>query len=356
MQISVTNPIHQTILFGAVLGIIFLLSFWKKKNYTPLSLTQELKGFAILSILFAHIGYALSNSPQFLFPFSVLAGTGVNLFLFLSGYGLTYSASQRQEGRLAFYKKRLPRLFIPFWVVLSVLFLLDYFITEGSYSLTYIAQSMLGIFTNADMYHDINSPLWYFTLILMYYLLFPLVFFKRHSWITAGVLFAAIWLLVKVKLSFFSGVIGFYEVHMLAFPLGVLAAWGVRSKHFSFTALQKVYRTYQVFLYPLALVLLSILAGYLALHGNIGKPAYIEDLTSLATMFALILLFSIKKRESKLFALFGLYSYEIYLFHWPLLYRYDLLYTHFPAWIATLVYLGIFIAIAYVVKKIVETI
>lgn len=99
------------------------------------------------------------------------------------------------------------------------------------------------------------------------------------------------------------------------------------------------------------ILLLCALIGHLALHGNVGKLAYIEEATSLATMLAIILLFILKKRESKLFTVFGFFSYQIYLFHWPLLYRYDFLYTHFPAWIATLLYLGIFLALSLLLKK-----
>ena len=357
MIISVTNPVHQTILFGAVLGTLFLLSFWKKKNYTSLSLTQELKGFAIMAIIFVHIGYGLAQGTNFLFPLSILAGVGVNLFLFFSGYGLTYSAMSKDESRLSFYTRRLPRLYIPFWVVLVTLFLLDHFLTFGNYSFSYIAQSLAGIFTNANMYSDINSPLWYFTLILFYYLLFPLVFFKRYAWATALLLYGALWSVVHFNPAPLAGVLGLYEVHMLAFPLGVFGAWCIKSGKLALLEpLKKGYQRFAWAFYPLLTVGLSAAIWYLAIHANIGKPAAIEERTSIITMFAIISLFALKKRESKLFALFGFYSYEIYLFHWPLLWRYDVLYTHLPAWIATIAYLGLFIVLAHFLKKIVAAI
>ncbi len=357
MQISIIDPLHQTILFGAVLGTIFLLTFWKKKDYTALSLTQELKGFAILAIIFAHIGYGLASGTNFLFPLSILAGVGVNLFLFLSGYGLTYSALSKGESRTSFYARRLPRLYIPFWVVIGILFLLDHFLTFGNYSFSYIVQSFAGIFTNANMYTDINSPLWYFTMILFYYLLFPLVFFKRYAWVTAGILYAAIWSIVHFNPAPLAGVLGLYEVHMLAFPLGVLGAWFVKSGKLSLLdPLKNIYTRTAFVLYPIIFTALAAAIWYLAIHANIGKPAAIEERTSIVTMFAIISLFALKKRESKLFALFGFYSYEIYLFHWPLLWRYDVLYIHLPAWIATVAYLALFVALAHLLKKAVAAI
>jgi len=39
--------------------------------------TQELKGLAILSIVFAHIAYMLVSDSRFLYPLSVAAGVGV---------------------------------------------------------------------------------------------------------------------------------------------------------------------------------------------------------------------------------------------------------------------------------------
>ena len=351
MQVFINDPIHQTILFGIVLGIIFILTFSKKKDYTPLSLTQELKGFAILAVIFAHIGYALSTNPQFLFPFSVFGGVAVNLFLFLSGYGLTFSQMKKEETLGQLYKQRLLKLFVPFWIVLLLLFLLDYFLLEETYPKEYIGRAIFGIFTHADMHTDVNSPFWYFSLILFYYLLFPLMFSKHRAWITALVLYLAVWSVVKIDPPFLSGVIGLYQVHMLAFPLGVLTAWYLYTPKALLLAGKKLYARHERYAYPVIMLLLCVLIGYLALHGNVGKLAYIEEATSLAGMFAIILLFILKKRESKLCMVFGFFSYQIYLFHWPLMYRYDFLYTHFPAWIATLLYLGIFLALSLLLKK-----
>ena len=351
MQVSVNDPLQQTILFAVALGIIFALTFSRKKEYTALSLTQELKGFAILVVIFAHIGYSLSSNPQFLFPFSILAGVGVNLFLFLSGYGLTFSQIKREGTVMQFYTKRLLKLFIPFWIVLPLFFVLSFFLLGETYSSEYVIKALFGIFTQADMHADINSPLWYFSLIFFYYILFPLLFSKRNIWITATFLYLAVWCVVEINPQFLSGVVGLYEVHMLAFPLGVFVAGYLHTSKALLRAGKTIYARHERFLYPMILIVLSTLTGYLAINANVGKLAYIEELTSLCIMFIIILLFILKKGESKLLSLFGFFSYEIYLFHWPLMYHYDLLYTHLPASLATLLYLGIFVALASVLKK-----
>jgi peptidoglycan/LPS O-acetylase OafA/YrhL len=73
-------------------------------------------------------------------------------------------------------------------------------------------------------------------------------------------------------------------------------------------------------------------------------------------MTALLVLFMMKRRDSVLLHLFGVYSYEIYLLHWPLISRYDPLYALLPAWLATLAWLAVFIACSWVVRRMVTPI
>ena len=351
MQISIANPIEQTVIFVLISAIFFALSYTPKKNYSSLDLTQELKGLAILCIIWAHIGYGLSTNQSFLFPLSILSGVSVNLFLFLSGYGLTASQLKREGTIYSFYKKRLTKIFIPFWIVLIIFLVLDYIILSIHYSPQFIIQSLIGIFNSASMFTDFNSPLWYFSLILLYYLLFPLIFFKRYPWVSAIFLYLTVWFLVQSNFEFLEGVIGLYEVHMLAFPLGIIAAWLVSTKASYAQSFTNACSKLSGLSYYAIITILLFSISYFALHGNIGSKAILEESTSIGIMFAIILLFILKKRESKLLSLFGLYSYEIYLFHWPLLSRYDLLYKELPAWLVTLLYLFIFIAIAVLFKQ-----
>jgi peptidoglycan/LPS O-acetylase OafA/YrhL len=351
MQVLINDGAHQTALFSVVFCFVFLFSFLVKKNYTSFSLTQELKGFAMLTIIFAHIGYALSTDPAFLFPFSILSGVGVNLFLFLSGYGLTFSQLRKEDSLLNFYKRRLVKLFIPFWIVLVTFLTLDFFVLGKTYTIPFLLQSFFGIFIHADVQIDFNSPFWYFSYILFFYLLFPIVFSKRYPWISAIILYLIVWKTVQTEPLLLKNVISLYEVHMLAFPLGIIGAWLMATQQKTFESFKTLCSQFKRYAYIPAVACLLAFVGYFAIHANVGAAAYLEERTSIAIMFALILLFAIKKRESKLFSLFGLYSYEIYLFHWPLLYRYDFLYINLPAWVATLLYLGVFIALAKLLHK-----
>jgi membrane-bound acyltransferase YfiQ involved in biofilm formation len=91
--------------------------------------------------------------------------------------------------------------------------------------------------------------------------------------------------------------------------------------------------------------------GYLALHGNIGAGVFLEQSTSILTALLLCALFLIKKFEIKLLYLFGVFSYEIYLFHWPIMYRYDIFFRFFPPWLAVLLYLALFLGLGWLFQK-----
>ena len=83
--------------------------------------------------------------------------------------------------------------------------------------------------------------------------------------------------------------------------------------------------------------------GYFSVHSGVGTQA--EQFISIITVLALTALFLLSRVDIGLLALFGVYSYEIYLFHWPLLYRYDIFFHFLPAWLALAAYLILFIGL-----------
>jgi peptidoglycan/LPS O-acetylase OafA/YrhL len=352
MTISINNPVQATYIFIAILILASLIFCRKKKNseFFPVSLSQELKGLAILAVVFSHIGYFLITDHRFLFPLSVLAGAGINLFLFLSGYGLTISSLQKKYSLWQFYKRRLLKLFIPLWISLAVFLILDFFVLKISYSWSFIAQSIIGIFSQADLYHSFNSPLWYFTLILFYYLIFPLIFLKKYPWLSALGLYIISAVLISFKPLFLAGTLGFYKLHLIAFPLGMAAANLIANKNIiKFSLLRGWLRTVS---YYLSLAALIFIVGYTAIYSGVGQKPLTEELMSLVTMFAILGIFILKKINLKLFYVFGLFSYEIYLLHWPILYRYDIFFRFLPAWLALSLYLILFLGLGWLLQNI----
>ncbi len=372
MQISIIDPVRATYIFSAIFVIALLVSIRKRKDKQLLSIsvTQELKGLAILSVIFFHVGYCLVTDSRFLFPLSILAGVGVNLFLFLSGYGLTLSSINKGYSAVQFYKHRLSKLFIPLWIALAAFFSLDFFFLKIHHSFGYVIQSFLGIFPSADLWRDVNSPLWYFTLILFFYLLFPLVFSKKRPWLSAIILYAAIYLFVSWDPSYLSWSISFYQIHAMAFPLGILAANAYYKKDFFINVLNKINSFFyglapscarticgklklkKVVYYAAIIILLGIFA-YTAYYSGVGKGPWIEQPISLITAVAIVIVSLMKKFEIRSLYYFGFYSYEIYLLHWPIISRYDFLFRFkfIPVWLTMVLYLIFFLFLGWLLRK-----
>lgn len=354
MNIIINQVYLSTIIFISIFLIALLVSIKKKGAFDMLSISvsQELKGFAILGVIFCHIRYFLVSDNHFLFPLSIVAGICVDLFLFLSGYGLVTSAIKKGVSTLDFYKKNLLKLYTTFWISTIILFLMSFFVAHISYSTSYIFKTLAGIFTTADIYKDINSPLWYFSFIIFYYLLFPIVFSRKYPWVSAITIFLITLIISIISPSFMDSINNLHYVHILAFPLGMIGAYLLSKENIIEAVKTKIAGLNKITYYLLSLILVIIF--YLSAYkfSGVGHGVWQEQIVNMIAVFSLIVLFSIKKINFGLLSLFGLYSYEIYLIHWPIMYHYDIFYKYTPAWLATTLYLILFVGFGFLLKKV----
>lgn len=360
MQISIDNAPFQTLIFSVVFWVLVLASVRRPRSqgFFTNERTTEMKGFAILAIVFSHIGYFLSTDTRFLFPLSILAGVGVNLFLFLSGFGLAVSSLKKPLSILQFYFKRLRKLFIAMWVVITIFFLLDYFVLQKIYPTPEIWKSYLGFFPIADLFKNLNSPLWYFTFILFYYLIFPLTFFKKVAYLSPILILLISDYVLKAKLPFEINrdVLNLYRVHIAAFPLGVMFAVLINDENLGHVKGKIKSVLFHDFLKFLWIAIFGYLFTYFSINSGIDLGKEIEQTYSLITMFCIIFLFILKNFEIRFFTIFGIFSYEIYLIHWPILARYDYFYKYLPASAATILYLLLFLGLGFLLQKLIKRI
>lgn len=343
MQVFIADPVRQTILFGIVFFIIFFFTFKRKGNISTFSKdgTEELKGYAGLAILLSHIGYFLVSDQRFLFPLSIFGGLAVNVFFFFSGFGLTRSAIKEELSPYAFYKKRFVKIIVPFWCSLLILFLADKFILGITYPGAYVLKSIFGFFPSADLFSDVNSPFWYITPIIFFYILFPLIFRRAHPLRSGILLFLIAWGVTWFALPVLPGVAYLYSVHWAVFPLGVLCAGCV-----PFTRIEG----YIVALKKIPRRILGIVSGgiffYVAYaYSMVGTPY--EQWVSIFLLILLFITFSFFKFHSFLVRWFGKYSFGNYLLHWPLIYRYGFWFPFMPVWIGSLVAVGLSLGVSY---------
>lgn len=324
-----------TLVSLGLLGILFV-GTRARVNDSGLSIntTQMLKGVAMFLIVLAHLGWFLLSDNTLLQPWSNYAGIGVDIFLFLSGYGLLMADFKRTLKPSEFYRKRLLRLFIPLWLVLVAFFVVDKLALGISYSFLDTIQSFFGIFNSADIYKDINSPLWYFTFILLYYLTFPWVVRKGRWWL--AVLFWVVggYAFTHAGLNFFEKVNNLHSLHYLAFPLGVFVAgmqFSLKDKiklpNLAVTRLQTLIVS---MVRMVAVVILLIIVKYLAdLPVNSSGTTFERQLASLGAVLIIMATAILLPLRLRVLEFIGWCSFEIYLIHWPLALRYDIIFKHF---------------------------
>lgn len=367
MPITITDDIYQSnLIVIAVLIAVLLLTFKRAKHTDlfPISVTQELKGLGILTVVFAHFAYMLVTNADFLFPLSIIAGVGVDLFLFMSGYGLTVGMLKKPLPIFEFYKRRVIKIFIPFWVALILIFAANAIFLDIHYTVPYMMQSLLGWFPTAEGFDDVNSPFWYITWMMMFYVLFPLVFSTKRPWLSAIIL-AVIATLIGVYNPLNMGDNWLHRLHTVAFSLGIVFAWVLfetKDKENKFVAHLKEFRN-KVKIMPYVVIALMLgVVVYMSLHTTanhwptltaiLGKGYFVDQLTSIILMFAFIVIFSLKKFDNKFLSIYGLYSFEVYLIHWPLIGRYDIFFDYLPSWAAVIAWLVAFIVVSWLLQKI----
>lgn len=174
------------------------------KNYSQQD-TSILKGFAILCICFHNFFHYLAPSTgenEFIFSvnhvhnffsqlsetpgnfintiFSFLGHYGVQIFIFISGYGLAMSMLKNNKQWLSFVIDRLKKLY-PLLLTAFIFFILYTVIMRERFPSTddYKGMGYKLIFMHTLLPKQgtsVNGPWWFFGLIFQLYLIFPLLF------------------------------------------------------------------------------------------------------------------------------------------------------------------------------------
>ena len=124
-------------------------------------------GVAIIVIILFHFSFCFPFPVSDLLSFGYL---GVDVFFFLSGFGLYFSMSKKGTRPSTFYKNRFRKLFPEFWLVLLLAFFIDGDFSAGSFS-----GLLWKIFTVG---YWIQKPymFWFISAIVGFYIVFPLYY------------------------------------------------------------------------------------------------------------------------------------------------------------------------------------
>jgi peptidoglycan/LPS O-acetylase OafA/YrhL len=249
----------------------------------------------------------------------------VGAFIILSGWTLMQSTLRRAEsGQVAWgkwYVARFVRLYPMYWVA-HLVYLFSPFVARLEPVDERIVLSLLGLrFINIEMnFMYLNAAWWYFSMLIQFYLIFPLLFLAARK---CG---AFVFLLGACALGFFTRHLmlnvypqhglwilgGFAVCRLPEFALGMALAmaYARSTSSVDWFLLRGPAFVAGLILYPLALKTYANGIAYVFADFATGACNFLV----IVGVAGLIALFN---APAKLFVLIGTYSYGLYLIHQP---------------------------------------
>src|SRR6202011_4491376 len=269
-------------------------------------------------------GFATSAVTILRMVWLKISGIGfhaVGVFIILSGWALMESTARRAESASLkwgnWFRTRFLRLYPMYWVA-HLVYLVSPFVARLEPVDSRIVLSLLGLrFIDITMnFMYLNAAWWYFSMLIQFYLIFPLLFWaaqRRGPWI---------FLLVACAIGFFTRYLmlvvypqdglwilgGFAICRLPEFALGMaLGMWHARStSRAELFLLRGAGLIAGLALYPAALWLYDY--GYV----------FVDFATGAFFFFVIIGIAGFISRAAvlaKIFSLVGIYSYGLYLIH-----------------------------------------
>jgi len=170
-KLHIDNPYLLNNLIYATLLLVALATLKKKKStFLDFSQTEQLRGLAILFVIIEHFWYHVCNEKNTVFLFG---GYAVTLFLLLSGYGLMRSNMAHQIATREFLRKRVKKIFVPYWLVTVGIVIADYVLLHKKHPIHELIFTFSGINISTSLQYFEHAR-WFVTLLLIYYFAFLL--------------------------------------------------------------------------------------------------------------------------------------------------------------------------------------
>lgn len=279
-------------------------------SYLSIKDTNVLKGIALLLLLIHHLFY-LNNGLYDDIPIwknryvvqeiGIMAKVCVAIFVLLSGYGLTISTVKNGgiPNLKTFYIHRFKKLFLNYWFIWCLFVPISIFVFNYTFKDAYhdhIAVHLIAdiaglhaiIFTDTYCY---NPTWWFYSCIILLYILFPLL----YKWVRSDVISV---LLVAMAISFLPiPYIDVIRFNLLAFILGIIFV------------VRKLPPPSNSRIFPLLILLL------LMVERNYTKYPIFTDCLISASLVQFYRSFTLSRPIKQVLAFIGKHSMNIFLFH-----------------------------------------
>ena len=277
-------------------------------------------GFAILWIMFFHLPFEIDSIK--ILGFIKNAGySGVDIFFFLSGFGLYFSVTKETFTLKEYYKRRFARIMPEFWLVLTIIFVvnLDFSVTGV---LDYICKATtLGYWLP---WLDMPYFLWYISAIMMFYAIYPICFLNNNSGLKVSIIAICIGFVLTIIYAFISVFVfnneRFGDLIILTisripiFFIGSMFGYWMKSN-------QKI--TMSKITIGLIIIMAIISVIFLAISVIYFKDylwtcsLYFIPFIFITPVLCVLLahIFNLSRRLNSIFAFFGVFSLELFLCH-----------------------------------------
>lgn len=256
-------------------------------SFLNFDFTNCLRGISILMIMIGHISGTMDTVL-----FSPLGGTGVALFLFISGFGL--NESFKKNGLKGYWKKKITRVLIPYFIVITILWIVKYDFIWWKYLLDIIG---------------LKTHYWFIAYLIKWYIAFWLFsrFFNKHkTWLMVIIAIVTLFILPNIEAE-----------QSFSFLVGYLASSKIKELR---DMPKNTFAIIAIFTFIFATSFLAIKQmPIIRMH----ESDYIYNLIQVCiklpyavTIIALLKIFP-KPIGSKFLLLTGSISYELYLVHMP---------------------------------------
>jgi peptidoglycan/LPS O-acetylase OafA/YrhL len=277
-----------------------------------------LKGYSIFTIMIFHyLDFIKLPSPFNKVVF--FGGSGVHLFVLLSGFGLYLSHSSKKLNYLNFLKRRLSKIYIPYIIIVTLSAFISFFLNIYDNSFySYFGHVFLYKMFDESIISSYGFQLWFISMILQFYFTFHLIIYLKNKLNSNTIFF---FLCVTISLLWSTSVFlldkgneriwnSFFLQYLWEFALGIILADKI-SKNSSFYGKESKLPTLLFF----SIINIGIY-GFLALKGGeIGK--LFNDIFSLIG-YSLLAIFIYKlnlKMINSFFLFLGNISMSVYLLH-----------------------------------------
>ncbi len=221
------------------------------------------KGFSIIAIVLFHLIAYYSDFPQIIKKMSFFGGAGVHIFIFCSGFGLTFSYLKNKDSIKKFFFKRIKKTYIPYIIIVLISFFIPFMYYGNDRIQALLSHIFLYKMFIEQFVDSFGIHFWFISTIFQFYFFYYLIMFiksKIHNkkFFILSFFISLLWatFISAFRLSDYRIFSSFFLQYLWEFSLGIIFA-----EYFLTNKIKQYnYEKWLLIVTPVAILLYVILA------------------------------------------------------------------------------------------------